>query len=132
MGFRDTAQLPLVTRGTTMGRIESLRPRGATGVGIGAALVIGLIGVVLACTATAAPMACITNGPKYTRGGRSTTRYSVAVIGVSCSQAKTWVTQMVTKRPTRKVLSTGQVVGAVPNPRGWTCNVFDPVTGLGV
>lgn len=72
---------------------------------------------------------CVATGPKYSHAGRSTTKYVVALAGVSCSFAKPWVARFVFKHPVQKTLSTGQVTGGVAGPAGWTCNVYDPQGG---
>jgi len=102
------------------------------------ACLVGLIvlalgaGVASASSGRAAGSAgCVATSLKYTSAGRSTTKYSVAAFGVSCSYAKAWVQRLVPKRPVRKVVA-GQVVGGVTGPAGWTCNAWNPPTGTGV
>ena len=74
---------------------------------------------------------CFVTGPKYTAHGRSTTKYSVSVFGVSCSQAKTWVARIVVQHPVKKIVN-GQVTGSVRGPSGWVCYSFDLFSGTGV
>jgi hypothetical protein len=88
-------------------------------------------GEVAAAQPVAGAAGCVLAGPKYTHAGLSTTKYNVAVYGVTCSYAKTWVARLLTKHPVRKVVN-GQVVGSVPGPPGWQCNTWNPSTGRGV
>lgn len=102
----------------------------------GKALIVGLIVAGLGTAFASASAAentsgCAVTGPKYTASGHSTTKYGVAVFGVSCSFAKAWVARMVVQHPAKQIVN-GQVVGTVRGPKGWKCNSYDPISGTGV
>jgi hypothetical protein len=102
----------------------------------GKTLVVGLIGACLATAFVSTSAAentagCFVTGPKYTAHGRSTTKYGVAVFGVSCSFAKASVARIVVQHPGKQVVN-GTVVGTVRGPSGWKCTSYDPFSGTGV
>jgi hypothetical protein len=74
----------------------------------------------------ASSASCVATSLKYTYAGRSTTKYGIAAVGVSCSFAKAWVPRLVPKIP---VKGTGYAVFTIPGPPGWRCNAYDPRGG---
>ena len=56
----------------------------------------------------------------------STTKYGVAIAGVSCAFAKSWVARLVGKHTVIKNNSYGQRVATIPGgPSGFVCNAYD-------